>query len=594
MASDLSSGTRTGATRPGGNGTRPAATGSETVGLEKKPVAGSAPSAGWGLPLVVLIAGMFMSVLDISIVNVAILTMQNDFGVTTDEIQWVATSYELALGVVVPVSGWLSDRFGPTRVYIVSLAGFAIFSALCGLAWNLESMVAFRVMQAVPGGILGVVTLTIVYRIVPRAQIGAAMGMYGLGIVVAPAIGPTLGGYFVEYVDWRLIFFINVPVGILGVVAAVMVLPRFGGGRAGRFDVLGFLTVATGLCSLLLALTEGQDWGWTSYSVLILLTLGVLSLALFVIIELEVDNPLLDVRVFRHWPFTNSLLLISVLSVGLFTVLFYVPLFFQQAQGLGAFETGLLLLPQALIMAVCMPIAGWLYDKIGPRWPATIGLVITALGTYLLATSTTDSSNEYIMWLLTFRAAGLGLCMMPIMTGGLSVIPPSMVSQASAFNNVVQRTTAALGLAILTAMVTGQQAQQIEDRTALIPSTTPMPQLGPASDGGLSGLLAVYEQTQTQVFVSAINDMYIVTAIVTGAGVVLALMLHSGKAPAPMADRQPTSARTRAADPRDTRPAADGVPEHRNGAAESRHGPSRTAHAPQREELEPERASSAP
>ena len=152
-------------------------------------------------------------------------------------------------------------------------------------------MIAFRILQAIPGGILPVVTLTILYRIVPREKIGAAMGMYGLGIVVAPAIGPTLGGYLVEYVDWRLIFFINVPVGILGAIAAVMVLPAYRGGRAGRFDVLGFLTIATGLFSLLLALTEGQDWGWTSYPTLILLTVGVLSLALFVIIELEVDAP---------------------------------------------------------------------------------------------------------------------------------------------------------------------------------------------------------------------------------------------------------------------------------------------------------------
>jgi EmrB/QacA subfamily drug resistance transporter len=489
----------------------------------------AAPSGGgWGLPLAVLIAGMFMSVLDISIVNVAILTMQNDFGVTTDEIQWVATSYELALGVVVPVSGWLADKFGPTRVYNISLAGFATFSALCGLAWNLESMIAFRVLQAIPGGILPVVTLTILYKIVPRGKIGSAMGMYGLGIVVAPAIGPTLGGYLVEYVDWRLIFFINVPVGILGVVAALMVLPAYRGARAGRFDVLGFLTIATGLFSLLLALTEGQDWGWTSYPTLILLTVGVLSMALFVVVELEVDEPLLDVRVFRHWAFTNSLLLVAVLSIGLFTVLFYVPLFFQQAQCLGAFETGLLLLPQALVMAVAMPIAGQLYDRIGPRWPAAIGLLVTAVGTYLLCTTTVDSSNSSVMWLLTLRAAGMGLCMMPIMTGGLSVVPPSQVSQASAFNNVVQRTTAALGLAVLTAMVTNQQAQQIGDRTALIPAGAPMPQLGGGVDGGMSGMLAVYQQTQTHVFVSAINDMYIVTAIVTAAGVGLALMLHHG------------------------------------------------------------------
>ena len=486
---------------------------------------------GWGLPLVVLIAGMFMSVLDISIVNVAILTMQNDFGVTTDEIQWVATSYELALGVVVPVSGWLADRFGPTRVYNISLAGFAAFSAMCGLAWNLESMIAFRVLQAVPGGILPVVTLTILYRIVPRDRIGAAMGMYGLGIVVAPAVGPTLGGYLVEYVDWRLIFFINVPIGIVGVLAAFFVLPRYAGGGAKRFDVLGFLAIATGLFSLLLSLTEGPKWGWTSYPTLILLVVGVLGLALFVIIELEVEEPLLDVRVFRYWAFTNSLLLITVLSVGLFTVLFYVPLYYQQAKGLGAFETGLLLLPQALIMAVVMPIAGQLYDRIGPRWPAAIGLFITAWGTYLLCTSTVDSSDEYVMWLLTFRAAGMGLCMMPIMTGGISAIPPALVSHAGAFNNVVQRTTAALGLAVLTAMVTDQRTQQLEDRTALIPPGAPIPQLGPGVDGRLAGLYTIYQQTQTQVFVTAINDMYIVTAIVTAAGVVLALMLRHGPVP---------------------------------------------------------------
>jgi MFS family permease len=194
-----------------------------------------------------------------------------------------------------------------------------------------------------------------------------------------------------------------------------------------------------------------------------------------------------------------------------------------------------------------MPIAGQLYDRIGPRWPAAIGLLVTAVGTYLLCTTTIDSSNSSVMWLLTLRAAGMGLCMMPIMTGGLSVVPPSQVSQASAFNNVVQRTTAALGLAVLTAMVTDQQAQQIGDRTALIPAGARTPQLGGQADG-MSGLLAVYQQTQTHVFVSAINDMYIVTAIVTAAGVVLALMLHHGP-PQAVPDEGAPAALTREAEP---------------------------------------------
>jgi EmrB/QacA subfamily drug resistance transporter len=357
----------------------------------------------------VLIVGMFMSVLDISIINVAIPTMQRDFATTTDGIQWVENAYSLALGVVVPVSAWLAARFGPGRVYNLSLLGFAAGSALCGVAWDLNSMVAFRVLQALPGGVLPVVTLTILYKIVPKDRIGAAMGMYGLGIIVAPAVGPTLGGYLVEYVDWRLIFFINVPVGILGVVAAIFLLPKFGPTPVGRFDVLGFVTVATGLVCLLLALTEGQKWGWTSYTIMILLTVGVLGLALFVVIELEVDAPLLNVRVFQSWAFTNSLLLVSVLSIGLFAVLFYIPLLLQQARGLGAFETGLLLLPQALVMAVIMPAAGLLYDKIGPRWPAVIGLALVALGTYLLTDVNLESSTSHVIWVLVLRAVGMGL-----------------------------------------------------------------------------------------------------------------------------------------------------------------------------------------
>jgi EmrB/QacA subfamily drug resistance transporter len=494
------------------------------------PAPSPALSGGWGLPLVVLIVGMFMSILDTSIVNVAIPTMQNAFGTTTDEIQWIATSYTLVLGVVVPLSAWLSDRFGPARTYNVALLTFAAGSALCGLAWNLESMVVFRIVQAIPGGILPVVTLSMVYRIVPREKIGAAMGMYGLGIIVAPAIGPTLGGYLVEYVDWRLIFFINVPVGILGAIAAVMVLPKFPAVKSQKFDVLGFLTIAGGLFTLLLALSEGQDWGWTGYRVISLLSASVILLALFVIIELEVDHPLLDVRVFRYWPYTNSLLLISVLMVGLFATLFYIPLFLQQAQGLGAFDAGVLLLPQALVMAVLMPIAGRLYDKIGPRWPAVIGLTVVAIGTYALHGITLDISKGEIAALLALRAGGMGLAMMPVMTGGVAAVPTNKVGAASAFNNVAQRSAAALGLAILTAMMTSQQAGMLQDRTSMIGADTPMPSLLPGASGEMVGMYAVYQRTSLQVFAAALDQLMLITAGLTLVGVALAFLLRSGPA----------------------------------------------------------------
>ena len=179
------------------------------------------------VPLAVLIAGMFMSVLDTSIVNVAIPTIQTDFGGSTADVEWISTAYTPGARRVVPTSAWLGNRFGLARVYIARAGCLRARLRAVRLAWNLDSLIAFRMIQAIPGGLLPAVTLTMVYRIVPRAKIGTAMGMYGLGIVFAPALGPALGGYLVEYVDWRLVFYINVPIGILGVVAALIALPKF-------------------------------------------------------------------------------------------------------------------------------------------------------------------------------------------------------------------------------------------------------------------------------------------------------------------------------------------------------------------------------
>ena len=448
------------------------------------------PSAGWRIPLAVLIAGMFMSVLDVSIVNVAIATIQSDFGGSTADVAWITTAYSLVLGVIVPASAWLGDRFGLDRVYMISLAGFALASALCGLAWSLNSLIAFRVIQAIPGGLLPVVTLTMVYRIVPRQKIGTAMGMYGLGIVFAPAIGPTLGGYLVEYVSWRLVFYINVPVAVLGLLAAAVALPKFTRAPTRPFDVWGFITVAMGLVALLLACSEGASWGWSSYRVLILIVGGLLSLALFVTIELEVDHPLLNLEVFRSAAYTTSLIIMGVMMTGMFATLFYIPLFLQAGQGYQALDTGLLLLPQALVMAVLMPISGRLYDKIGPRWLVVSGLLVAALGSYGLARINPDMTREEVVMWMCIRAAGVGMAMMSIMTGGLASLNPNLTNSGSAINTVVQRVSAALGLAALTAMATAQQAQLAQGRADLLEGTS-----GHAAHMPLLQFLGLYRRT---------------------------------------------------------------------------------------------------
>lgn len=486
-------------------------------------VESSAPTAlaHWVVPLAVLIAGMFMSVLDTSIVNVAVSTIQTELGGSTEDVQWISTAYSLVLGVVVPASAWLGNRFGLGRVYTIALAAFAAGSALCGFAWSLNSLIAFRIIQAIPGGLLPAVTLTMVYMIVPRQKIGAAMGMYGLGIIFAPAIGPALGGYLVEYISWRLVFYINVPIGIAGVIAAVLLLPKFPPQPTQKFDVWGFVTVATGLVSLLLAFSEGSSWGWTSYRVLGLVALGVSCLALFVTIELEVDHPLLDLRVFGYRTYTMSLIVMAVMMTGLFATLFYVPLFLQSALGYPALDAGLLILPQALVMGLLTPIAGRLYDRIGPRWLVFTGLLIAAYGSYLLSGISLDVTRGEIVAWMCIRSAGVGLSMMAVMTGGLSALPSHLTTSGSAINTVTQRVSAALGLAGLTVLATSQQAQQAAGRAALL-SAHQVDHLQ------FLQLYAIYTRTHLEVFAASLSDVFLLTAGTTVLAAVLALTLRSG------------------------------------------------------------------
>jgi EmrB/QacA subfamily drug resistance transporter len=532
---------------------------------------GAAERSGWIVPLAVLIVGMFMSVLDTSIVNVAIPRMQSELGASTDDIKWVVTGYTLALGVIVPLSGWLGDRFGLTRVYMASLLGFTAASALCGMAWDLTSMIVFRVLQAIPGGVLPVITMTMLYRIVPKAKIGTAMGLYGLGVVFAPALGPTLGGYLVEYVDWRLIFYINVPIGIAGAIAAALAFPAIKPTSWPRFDFLGFLTIAYGLFALLLATDKGEDWGWTSYPVLILLTSSALSLAAFVFIELEVDKPLLDLRVFRSWPYTNSLLLISVISIGLFTTLYYIPQFLQVTQGLQALDAGLTLMPAALVMVVVTPFAGRIYDRFGPRWPAVIGLSVTALGTFMMAAITPDTPRELIVIWTMIRNAGVGLSMMPIMTAGVASLEGGLVGAGSALNNVAQRVSSTLGLAVFGGLITAQQAQLMSDWGSFY-TLGANPQLDAAARQGAAGLSPIYQHLQQAVVTTSYANIFLAVGVLGVVGVALALMLRSGPVVAP-ADTTPapgttdagtrTEARTEAPAPvpAEARPVGAGRPE---------------------------------
>jgi EmrB/QacA subfamily drug resistance transporter len=486
--------------------------------------------ANWGIPLAVVVIGMFMSVLDVSIVNVAIPAMQKTYGASTDDIEWVATAYNLCLGVVVPASAWLGERFGLRRIYIVSILGFAVFSGFCGTADSLGIMIFYRVLQAVPGGLLPVTCLAILTRIVPPKQLGTAMGLYGLGMVVAPGIGPALGGYLVQHLDWRLIFFINVPIGVAGALAAQLVLPRLPGRSSSTFDLPGFACAATGLFAILLAVSEGHQWGWTSYPVLILLAVAANLIVVFVIIERQVPEPLLDVRVFLRWPFTISIVLVSLLSIGLFAALYYVPLFLQNGQDITPMNTGLTVLPQAAAMMLIMPVAGRIYDRFGARWPAAIGVLLAGLGLGMMSGFNPDMTRGQIVAWTVVQASGLAIAFIPIMTAGLASLPTHLVDSGNAYTNLAQRFAGALGIAIFTAITAAWQAQDMADRSGLLghhaatnPAIQNLRQQGPG------GLVPLWRETFVAAQAQSYSNAFLCLSAVTILSAFLAMLFSHGK-----------------------------------------------------------------
>jgi EmrB/QacA subfamily drug resistance transporter len=484
--------------------------------------------------------GSFLPPMDSSIVNVAISYIQKDLGGGADDVAWVSTAYSLGLAVFVPASNWLANRIGLTLLHRIAMIGFLIGTTLCGLAWNLNSLIVFRVLEAIPGSILPVITITMVYKIVPKERIGTAMGIYGLGVVVAPGLGPTVGGLLVSDLSWRWVFYFKVPLGVIAILIGLFVLPRLPRDPVRhRFDWRGFLAIGYGLAALVVVSEKGQKWHWGSYPVLILVTTALLSLALFVVIENEITDPLIDLRIFRCWPFVNSLLMIGALMIGLYAMSYYLPQFLQEVQSYNAANTGLLLLPQSMVGVVLVPLVGRMYDRFGGRWLAFTGVVMVALASYLLSGITVEMTRTEVVTWTVIRAVGTGLAFMPVMTNGLNWLPPHLVGYGGAMNNIMQRLTSALGVAAMGVVISRETAQLSADSSALITDRT----VPGYADADPQSLLGLYQLVQAHIQALADGDMFLIATAASVGCAALALLLRPtpGRRTAPTPPRPPST-----------------------------------------------------
>jgi EmrB/QacA subfamily drug resistance transporter len=467
------------------------------------------------LVLGVTTIGSFMSILDSTIVNVALPDVLRDFHADLASGQFVLTAYLLSLAIVVPLSGFLGDRFGLKSIYLVTLVCFTAGSALCGLAWNLPSLVAFRTVQGLGGGMLQPVGMAIVYSLITPLERGRFMTILGLPMLLAPLLGPTVGGYLAQYVSWRMIFLINLPIGAINVVLAWRLLHHGSRRMEARFDRAGFGLSLLAFPALLLALSLGVDVGWNALLVGAALV-GVVALVMFVVVELRKHDPLLQLRLFVSPIFSLAMGLNFVMQFALFGIQFLLPLYLQQARGLGAAATGLILLPSGVTSFIFMNVGGRLYNRLGPRPLTLSGLVVMVVATALLSRVTATTSLVLITVLASMRGVAMGLCMMPVQTAAYNTVPTKWMGRATSLTNVLFRIYGSASTAALTAVLIISLRLRGAPAGATVTSGT-----APA------GLLA-----------GAFDDGFLAMAILSLIGIVPALFLRDRAVEALLAGRE--------------------------------------------------------
>ena len=402
--------------------------------------------------LVLLIAtiGTFMAILDSSIVNIALAHIMAAFHASVDDIEWIMSAYMIAFAVSIPVTAALRDRFGAKRVYLFGLALFTAGSLLCSVAWNLVSLVGFRVVQALGSGILVPASLVMITEAFPPTERGRAIGWWGIGAMLAPAVGPVLGGLLVQSVGWRSIFYLNLPVGGLNLwLARRWLAPDAPPPHHQTFDWLGLAGFSTALISLLTVFSRIHEWGWSSPDAVRCYLLGLAGAALFGWIELRHPAPLMDLRIFRRRNFALTIALTFIRAFALFGSVFLLPLYLQTLLGYSPAMTGLLMLPFAVCVGLLMPLGGRLVDRIGPQVPVSIGTALTAWSLYLYRGLGASGSIGLVLIGQVLRGIGIGLAAAPVTSAAVSAVSPRRRGVASGLLNITMQVGGAFGIAVL-------------------------------------------------------------------------------------------------------------------------------------------------
>jgi len=473
--------------------------------------------------LLALMPGITVFLIDATVVNVALAKLSSVFGVPVATVQWAITGFALANGVATPMASFIEARFTMKRVWVGALVLFTAASVLCGLAPSFWVLIVARILQGFAGGMMLPLAIGTLFSAFPPNERGLALGVFAIPLVAGPALGPTVGGYIVTNLDWRLIFFINLPVGIAAVLLGYFLLRGSQPRPDTPFDAVGAVLSSLAFGTLLYGLSRVSQDGWSSFSVRGFLGLGITALFALVTWELRQKHPLIDMRLFLIPRFAIANVVGWVSTVGLFGAEFMLPLYLQNVRGLSAFDTGLLLLPQGLAIAVGGPLAGRLVDLIGARIVVIVGFIILAFNTWQLQQITLETPYSTFTGLLVMRGFAFGASLQPTQLVALGSVPAHLRTQASSLNNAMRGVFQSFGVAMLATIV---QTQTSAHTVTLGWQVTP-DLLGRIAGlgAGANALAVAVRDVLAQSAVLAFGDAYRVAFFVTCLAILAAAAL---------------------------------------------------------------------
>lgn len=416
-----------------------------------------------GPVLTVILLGAFVSLLNQTLMNVALPSIMDDLSITESTAQWITTGFMLVNGVLIPITAFLMERFSTRQLFITAISLFAVGTLICATAPDFTFLMTGRVVQAIGAGMIMPLLTTVVLALFPVEKRGGAMGLIGVAMIFAPAIGPTLSGFVVQNYSWRLLFYIILPFAVINIIIAIIFLKNVTKQTYPKIDILSIILSTIGFGGILYGSSTAGNNGWTSAPVIIAIVIGLISLAAFVWRELSKERPMLDFRVFKNGIFSLTTVINVMITVAMFAPMLLIPIYLQNILGVTPMNSGLMLLPGAVVMGIMSPITGKVFDKIGARPLAIVGLLITVITTYLFTRLTDSTGYGYLITIYTIRMFGMSMIMMPIMTAGLNQLPPRLHPHGTAMVNTVRAVAGAIGTAFLVSIMSHEAKNSVED-----------------------------------------------------------------------------------------------------------------------------------